>query len=493
MILTASLRNPMEMRMPSSMEALSHPDWLAPGSTCILALVTKLLFNAHKLVVLCIAVRSARSPCFDLPCAQTNGKVCDGGVLSLTTAVRAHHTPAALLAHLHCSNGFRHCANLVHLQQQSVACLVVDGLLHPCNIGHGEIVANNLSGPANLLCESCPGSPVILIERIFDGDERIVVAKARVEVCQHSACHLQLGGLLGLSVPSSQVVAVLVLNLELRCSHVHADLANILVASFFDGLHDEFHTLFGIAGRCKATLVSDQGGIASELFLDDALQVVIAFSANANGFLEGSCTDRDDEVLLKSKLIACVGATIDDVEARNRQSELPIVAGELSEVLVEGNSLGLGAGFCCSHGDSEDGVGSKLALVGGAIKVNHLLIKLRLLAHIKAFELLVQNRIHGFHSLGHTLAQVAGLVAISQLTGFVDACGSARWNCCNGLQASLCEEIHFNGWVTAAVEDLTGLQLFDLEEVSRNLVNGSLQVACARGLERFQDCLCHTQ
>lgn len=45
----------------------------------------------------------------------------------------------------------------------------------------------------------------------------------------------------------------------------------LLVSSLFDGFHDEFDSLTCIAGRGEAALVADQGGVAAELLLDDAL------------------------------------------------------------------------------------------------------------------------------------------------------------------------------------------------------------------------------
>lgn len=46
---------------------------------------------------------------------------------------------------------------------------------------------------------------------------------------------------------------------------------DLLVASLLNGLHDEFHALSCIAGRCETALIADQRGIAAELLLDDAL------------------------------------------------------------------------------------------------------------------------------------------------------------------------------------------------------------------------------
>merc|ERR1719396_270370 len=76
----------------------SHPRRLAPVLAGIHCVCAQLLLNAHQLVVLCIAIGAAWSPGLDLATAETNSNVCDGDILCLARAVRAHHTPSILLA-----------------------------------------------------------------------------------------------------------------------------------------------------------------------------------------------------------------------------------------------------------------------------------------------------------------------------------------------------------------------------------------------------------
>merc|ERR1719181_229396 len=95
----------------------AHPGWLAPGRTCVDGVLAELLFDAHELIVFGVAVGTARRPGLDLPSAEAYREVGDGGVLCLARAVRAHDTPAALLAQLHRLDGFGDGANLIHLQK----------------------------------------------------------------------------------------------------------------------------------------------------------------------------------------------------------------------------------------------------------------------------------------------------------------------------------------------------------------------------------------
>merc|ERR1719189_2961231 len=95
------------------------------------------LLNTHQLVVLGVAVRPARSTCLDLSAAKANSNVGYGGVLSLSRAMGAHDTPTILLAHLHSGNRLRESANLVYLQEQRIACLLLDGCFDALCVGDG--------------------------------------------------------------------------------------------------------------------------------------------------------------------------------------------------------------------------------------------------------------------------------------------------------------------------------------------------------------------
>lgn len=65
----------------------------------------------------------------------------------------------------------------------------------------------------------------------------------------------------------------------------------------------------------EASFVSDVGGILAVFLLDDVLQVVVNLSADAHGLLEAAGSYRQDHELLHGQLVACMRASIDDVES----------------------------------------------------------------------------------------------------------------------------------------------------------------------------------
>ena len=58
--------------------------------------------------------------------------------------MRRHDAPAGLLRHAHGLNCLSDCANLVHLEEQSIASLGFNGLLHTLGVGHRQVIAHNL-------------------------------------------------------------------------------------------------------------------------------------------------------------------------------------------------------------------------------------------------------------------------------------------------------------------------------------------------------------
>jgi hypothetical protein len=91
---------------------------------------------------------------------------------------------------------------------------------------------------------------------------------------------------------------------------------------------------------------------------------------------------RDNHELLEGQTATGVGATVQDVLEGNGQDVGLLGTGEVGDVSVEGNTLLSGSGLGNSQGDTEDGVGTELALVGGSIKLVQELINLGLVLNI---------------------------------------------------------------------------------------------------------------
>merc|ERR1712060_427032 len=81
-------RSEAELRALRAPLRRRHPSRLAPSGAGVDGLVTEFLLDAHELVVLGVAVRTARRAGLDLASAQADREISDGRVLGLARPVR---------------------------------------------------------------------------------------------------------------------------------------------------------------------------------------------------------------------------------------------------------------------------------------------------------------------------------------------------------------------------------------------------------------------
>ncbi len=133
---------------------------MAELSSNVLGIAAKLLLNPQHLVVLGQPLRAAWSTSLDLASAETNNQVGNEAVLCLARAVADHGAPAIGLSQVVRSNGLSHRSNLVDLQKEAIAGLLVHGHLDALGVGDSQVITHNLdvSGSSKLR----PALPVIL-------------------------------------------------------------------------------------------------------------------------------------------------------------------------------------------------------------------------------------------------------------------------------------------------------------------------------------------
>ena len=175
-------------------------------------------------------------------------------------------------------------------------------------------------------------------------------------------------------------------------------------------------------------------------------------------------------------------ATVDDVHEGNGKNVGLLGAGKVADVGVERDTLLGGGGLGHGHGDTEDGVGTNLGLVGRAIELVKESVDGGLVLDVKV--LLDESRGNDLvdvgNGLGHTwssmselvpyavvhfscfltLASPLGLVTITELAGLVGAGGGTRGN--DGtVKASLGDDVNLDGGVSTGVVDVAGVDLGD--------------------------------
>ena len=192
---------------------------------------------------------------------------------------------------------------------------------------------------------------------------------------------------------------------------------------------------------------------------------------------------RDDHELLESETATGVGATVEDVHEGNGENVGLLGASKVGDVGVERDTLLGSSGLSDSHGDTEDGVGTELGLVGGTIKLVHEVVNGALVLDVEVLldEGGAKDVVDVGDGLEDTLATPLGLVTIAELAGLVGAGrstggddGTVKTGLGDYIGSKVSQEasnswysltirtdVHLNGGVTARVVDLAGVDLLD--------------------------------
>src|SRR5690242_15417079 len=245
--------------------------------------VTELLLDTEDLVELGETLRTGSSTSLDLTSAKTDDDVSNGNILSLTGAVGNHDTPVGTEGVLGSLNSLSDGTDLVDLQEESVAGLLLDGLLNELRVGDCQVITNDLE--VRGLEEVRPGLPVVLSEGVLDGDNGVLLGERLVELSE-----LLVGeplALVALGVLEVEVVLLLLGLVELAGGNVHSDLDLASVASSLDGLGDEVESLLGgLNIGSNTTLVTNVAGRLAVLLLGEGLELLVDFGTLAHGLGE---------------------------------------------------------------------------------------------------------------------------------------------------------------------------------------------------------------
>jgi hypothetical protein len=144
-----------------------------------------------------------------------------------------------------------------------------------------------------------------------------------------------------------------------------------------------------------------------------------------------------------------VGATVQDVHERNGENVGLLGASQVGDVSVERDTLLSSSGLSNGHGDTENGIGTKLSLVLGSIELveesidGGLVLDVELLLDQGRCDLLVDVG----NGLGNTLTAPLALVTIAKLASLVGT-GRGTGGDDGAVEASLGDDIDLDGGVT---------------------------------------------
>jgi hypothetical protein len=229
------------------------------------SLVSELLLDTEDLVVLGEPVGAARRTGLDLAGAETADEVTDEIVLSLARAVRHHHAPTGSLGHITCLDRLGHCPDLVDFKQKCIAQLLFDASFDALRIGDEQVVTDDLNFIAKLLRHLCVRLEVILVERVFDADHRVLRDEVGVEL---QRLILAVNAIV-LARLLAEVVCLLLGVKELGGSNIEANLDAALMSALLQCLRDNLKTMNFVPDlRCtKPALIADVTGSDAKLLL----------------------------------------------------------------------------------------------------------------------------------------------------------------------------------------------------------------------------------
>ena len=179
-----------------------------------------------------------------------------------------HDTPSGFLGHVASLNGLSHGTNLVNLEQEGIAQLLVDSCLDSLRVGNKEIVSNNLNTITKSLSHLNVGAEVVLVEWIFNRLDWVAGRQVVVDVQESVWAHHSVV----LSCLHGKIVGVCLGVVELRGGDVEANVNLTSVSTVLDRLHDDLEGLVLISylWGSEATLITNVGGTLSELLLQES-------------------------------------------------------------------------------------------------------------------------------------------------------------------------------------------------------------------------------
>ena len=116
---------------------------------------------------------------WNLPGLETDREVGNVDRLGLSGSVRGHDTPTVGLRELNSLDGLGDGTDLVDLQEQGVARLLLDGGLDSLGVGDGQVISDNLD--LGGLVEVGPSLPIVLCEWVLDGANVVLLTVAVVK------------------------------------------------------------------------------------------------------------------------------------------------------------------------------------------------------------------------------------------------------------------------------------------------------------------------
>ncbi len=319
--------------------------------------------------------------------------------------MRNHRAVAVLLCERDGVERFGQRADLIEFDENRVGDALVDAFLKNLGVGHKQVIANKLNPIANGFGQREVAVPIVFVEAIFDGHQRIFFDHL-FPVVDH-AC-----GIHGAVLARQDIFSVLV-KLARGGVDTEDNIRAGLQSGAFNGLHQQIKCL-GVRTevRRKAALVSHARG---QLLLEKGtLESVENLCAPPERFAEGRSADGQHHELLDVEVVVGVRSPIDDVHHGKRQQ----IAVDAAEIAVEREFVRVSRGSRTGNAHAQKRIGAKLGFGLRPVEFEQQLIDVALIGRIHSHKFGTDHFIDVVHGVLHAFAHVALFLAVPQFQRF---------------------------------------------------------------------------
>ena len=344
--------------------------------------------------------------------------------------------------------GYR--TDLVQLDQNRVAAMQGDTLMQTLGVGYEQVVANQLYSLAQLLSHHLPAFPVLFIQAILDGVDRVLVAQA-LPVCYQLSGGELLTGL-------GQYILALLLALPLTGSSIDRqyEILARLITGLLNSLKNQLNRLFvACQVRCETALITYGGSQA--LALQQRCQSVEYLSTPAQTFLEALSAYRHNHELLYIYGVGRMCAAVQDVHHRNRQT----ITADSAQETIQRNIQCQSCRSCAGNGYCQNRVRAQIGLILGSVSLDHRCVYRIDIRSIHSLQRIVDYSVDVLHCLGNALSAKAALIAITKLQSLKLSGRSSARSCASAYYSTRQNNLCLYCRIASGVDNLSTNYLLD--------------------------------
>ena len=398
------------------------------------------LLNPHELVVLLDALAAARGAGLEVAGAERYREVRDERVHRLAASMRHHGAPVGGIGQLNGGYRLGERADLVQLNQHGIRDVLGDSASDARDVCDEEIIAHKFDRIAKLPVQQRPTGPVVFRQAVLENCDWVLAYPLGIERNHLFRAH-------GTALRPQLIEPVIE---EAARGWIQSE--DHVVAWPISGALDCAQYEFDgfdimLEHRRESAFIPDSG--RQSAVLQHFLQLVVDLRSPPQPLREIWRPNRRDHEFLKVRALPVrVGASVQDVEHRNRKS-----MGGRARYRNSGRPRDSAAARATAR-LTKNGIGTESALVRSPICGAHGSIYVSLIEGVEIPDRFGNGADDVADGLPHALTRISLQVAISELDGFMNARGCAGRYGCPTIRTARERDFNLYSRVASRVEEL---------------------------------------